>query len=79
MVRLILEFYNNLQNFTDKKTCTRIHTIYHTRKRLQGDLLAGVEPGTNWTIAKRLGGDNCHDLFGMGEDRKSVCAQNETE
>ena len=47
MVRLILESYNNLQYFTDKKKRTRIHAIDHTRKRLQGDLLAGVEPGTN--------------------------------
>ena len=47
MVRLILESYNNLQYFTDKKKCTRIHTIDHTRKRLQGDLLAGVKPGTD--------------------------------
>ena len=51
----------------------------HIRKRLQGDLLAGVKPGTNWTIAKQLGGDNYHDLFGMGKDKKSVCAHNETE
>ena len=58
MVRLILESYNNLQYFTDKKKCRRIDTIDHTRKRLQGDLLAGVEPGTDWTIAKQLGGDN---------------------
>ena len=79
MVRVILESYNNLQYFTDKKKRTRIHTIDHTRKRLQGDLLAGAEPGTDWTIAKRLGGDNYHDLFGMGEDKKTVCAHNETE
>ena len=79
MVRLILESYNNLQYFTDKKRHTRIHTIDHTRKRLQGDLIAGVEPGTDWTIAKRLGGDTYHNLFGMGEDRKSVCSHNETK
>ena len=34
IVRLILESYNNLQYFTDKKRHTRIHTIDHTRKRL---------------------------------------------
>ena len=62
-----------------RRITQRIHTIDHTRKRLQGDLLAGVEPGTDWTIAKWLGGDTYHDLFGMGEDRKSVCAHNETE
>ena len=52
MVRLILESYNNLQYFTDKKRHTRIHVIDHTRKILQGDLIAGVETGTDWTIAK---------------------------
>ena len=46
-VRLLLESYNCLQYFTDKKKRTKIHTIDHTRKRLQGDLLAGVEPGTD--------------------------------
>ena len=44
MVRLILESYNKLQYFTDKKKHTMIHTIYHTRKRIQGNLIAGVEP-----------------------------------
>ena len=44
IVRLILESYNNLQYFTDKKRNTRIYTIDHTRKRRQGDLIAGVEP-----------------------------------
>ena len=79
MVRLILESYNNLQYFTDKKKRTKIHTIDHTRKRLQGDLQAGVEPGTDWIIARQQGGDSFHDLFGMGEDKKSVCAHNSTE
>ena len=78
-VRLLLESYNCLQYFTDKKKRTKIHTIDHTRKRLQGDLLAGVEPGTDWDIAKKQGGDNYHNLFGMGEDRKSVCAHNSTK
>ena len=53
MVRLILESYNNLQYFTDKKKRTKIHTIDHTRKRLQGHLQAGVEPGTDWIIVKQ--------------------------
>ena len=30
MVRLILESYNSLQYFTDKKERTKIHTIDHT-------------------------------------------------
>ena len=30
-------------------------------------------------MAKRLGGDTYHDLFGVGEDKKSVCAHNETK
>ena len=47
MVRLILESYNNLQYFIDKKRHTRIHMIDHARKRLQGDQLAGVESGTD--------------------------------
>ena len=79
VVRFILESYNNLQYFTDKKKRTKIHTIDHTRKRLQGDLQAGVEEGTDWIIAKQQGGDSYHDLFGMGEDRKSVCVHNSTE
>ena len=34
MVRFILESYNSLQYFTDKKERTKIHTIDHTRKSL---------------------------------------------
>ena len=79
VVRFILESYNNLQYFMDKKKHTKIHTIDHTRKRLQGDLQAGVEPGTDWIIARQQEGDSFHDLFGMGEDKKSVCAHNSTE
>ena len=78
-MRLILESYNSLQYFTDQKRHTRIHTIEHTRKRLQADLLAGVEPGTNWTIAKRQRDDTYNDLFWLGEDKKSVCARNRTK
>ena len=71
IVRFILDSYNNLQYFTDKKRHTRIHTIDHTRKRLQGDLIAGVEPRTDWTVAKQLGSDIYHNLFGLSEDRKA--------
>ena len=79
IARLILESYNSLQYFTDQKRHTRIHIIEHSRKRIEGDLLAGVEPGTYWTIAKRLGGETYHGPFGLGEDKKSVCARNETK
>ena len=33
----------------------------------------------DWTIAKREGMDAFLDLFGMSEDKKSVCTHNETE
>ena len=33
----------------------------------------------NWAIAKSLGGESYHDSFGLGEDKKSVCAHNSTE
>ena len=75
----ILENYNSLQYFTDLKERSRINTIDHIRRELQPAVTAGTEPGADWTIAKRLGGDAYHDLFGLGEDKKSVCAHNETE
>ena len=48
-------------------------------KDCKEDATAGTEAGTDWTIAKLQGGDAYHDLFGLGEDKKSVCAHNETE
>ena len=78
-MRALLEKYNSLQYFTDAKEQSRVNTIDHTRRRLQADVIAGREPGVNLTIAKQQGGDACHDLFGLGEDKKSVCAHNETE
>ena len=78
-MRLFLENYNNLQYFTDAKERSKINTIDHTRQRLQADVTAGMETGVDWTIARRLGGDAFHDLFGLGEDKKSVCAHNETK
>ena len=48
-------------------------------KTLQADLLAGVEPRTDLTIAKKLGGDTYHNLFGLGGDKISMCAHNETK
>ena len=64
----MLENYNNLQYFTGEKKRTRIHTIDHTRRRLQVDVLAGTEPRTDWILAKMLGGDAYHDLFDLSKD-----------
>lgn len=78
-VRVLLENYNSLQYFSDAKERSRIKTIGHTRCRLQADAIVGIEPQTDWTIAKQEEGDGYRDLFGLGEDRKSVCAHNATE
>jgi hypothetical protein len=78
-MRLCLENYNNLQYFTDTKERSKINMIDHTRQRLRADATAGTETGVDWIIAKGQGGDAYHDLFGLGEDKKSVCAHNETE
>lgn len=78
-MRLLLENYHSLQYFTDEKDGMRINTIDHTRRRSQANITAGLEPGTDWTIARQLGGEAYHGLFGLGKDKKSICAHNKTK
>ena len=78
-VRVLLENYNNLQYFTDERERRKINTIESTRRRLRADVTAGVETGVDWALAQRVGMDSFHDLFGMGEDKKSTYSHNATE
>ena len=43
------------------------------------DVITGIEPGADWTISRQLGGEAYHDLFDLREDKKSICAHNETK
>jgi len=78
-IRVLLENYNNLQYFTDERERRKINTIESTRRRLRADVTAGVETGVDWTLAQKAGMNSFHDLFGMGEDKKSACSHNVTE
>ena len=78
-LRVLLENYNSLQCFTDKKDRTRINIINHTCRRLQVDAIAGLKPGTDWTITRQLDGEAYHNLFGLGEDQKSIYTHDKTK
>ena len=72
--RLIFENWNSIKYWSERKTKVDINVIEATRKRYNADILAGVEHQTNFSKAE----DDAqfHDIFGFGEDRKSVEAHN---
>ena len=72
--RLIFENWNSIKYWSERKTKVDINVIEATRKRYNADILAGVEHQTNFSKADEDA--QFHDIFGFGEDRKSVEAHN---
>ena len=51
----------------------------HTRCRLQVDVIAGTETGTDWTWANMVGRDAYYDILGVRKDKNDMYAHNETK
>ena len=72
--RLILENWNSIKYWSERQTRVDVNVIEATRKRYNADMLLGVEHQVNFSKAPQDA--QFHDLFGLGEDRKSAEAHN---
>ena len=70
-IRFLFENWNSLQAFTSRR---KINMIESLRKRYNADMIAGVEAQANWYFASEE--QSFHELFGVGETRKSVTGYN---
>jgi len=74
VTRLILENWNSIKYWSEAKSQVNMNVIEATRKRYNADILAGVEHQVNFSMADD--DRQFHDIFGFGEERKSVEAHN---
>jgi hypothetical protein len=65
VTRLILENWNSIKYWSERKYKVNVNVIEATRKRYEADILMGVEHQTNFSKAPEDA--QFHDVFGFGE------------
>ena len=76
VVRIIMENWNSIKLFTEKNQ-ERISKINETRKRYNADIMLGLEPQVDWSMADSE--HQFYELSGFGEPKKGKAAYSNNE
>ena len=75
IIRLIFENYNSIKLFNKKNKGQKIRDIDATRRHLGADVMMGCDLAANFDKVDK-DSQKYHELFGAGEERRSVAAWN---
>ncbi len=77
-VRVMMENFNSLGVFTSgKRRRRKIRRIRKLMRKYDVDVLTGCETQADWSFAKN--NDKFENIFGVGQQKRSVAAHNTTE